>query len=68
MPPLADRGMITNIVSWILLVVAIATLIARFAMKLSMSKQSRRLGLDDLFIMLAAVSNLVVSLACIVAD
>jgi hypothetical protein len=32
------------------------TLVARFAMKLSMKTKRRRLGLDDLFIGLATVS------------
>jgi hypothetical protein len=45
-----------NIVSWMLLAVAVCALVARFAMKLSMKTRRRRLGLDDLFIGLAAVS------------
>jgi ABC-type amino acid transport system permease subunit len=55
--PMADRGTIMNIVSWILLAIVVCTLIARFAMKLSMKTRKRRLGLDDLFIGLAAVSE-----------
>lgn len=46
-----------NIVSWMLLAVVVCTLIARFAMKLSVTTRRRRLGLDDLFIALAAVSR-----------
>jgi hypothetical protein len=40
-----------------LLAVAVCTLVARFAMKLSVKTRQRRLGLDDLFIGLAAVSE-----------
>jgi hypothetical protein len=54
--PIADRGTVMNIVSWMLLAVAVCALVARFAMKLSMKTRRRRLGLDDLFIGLAAVS------------
>jgi hypothetical protein len=54
--PIADRVSVMNIVSWMLLAVAVCTLIARFALKLSMKTKRRRLGLDDLFIGLAAVS------------
>jgi hypothetical protein len=53
--PIAGRGTVMNAVSWILLATAVCTLVARFAMKLSM-KTRRKLGLDDLFIGLAAVS------------
>lgn len=55
--PMTDRGTMLNIVSWMLLAVVVCTLIARFAMKLSMKTRRRRLGLDDLFIALAAVSH-----------
>lgn len=54
--PMADRGTILNIVSWMLLAIVVCTLVARFAMKLSMKTAKRRFGLDDLFIGLAAVS------------
>jgi hypothetical protein len=54
--PIGDKGTILNIVSWILLAVVGCTLVARFAMKLSMKTKRRRLGLDDLFIGLATVS------------
>lgn len=53
--PMTDRGTMLNIVSWMLLAVVVCTLIARFAMKLSMKTRRRRLGLDDLFIALAAL-------------
>jgi hypothetical protein len=55
--PIADRGTVMNIISWMLLAVAVCTLVARFAMKLSMKTRRRKLGLDDLFIGLAAVSG-----------
>jgi hypothetical protein len=55
--PIADRGTVMNIISWMLLAVAVCTLVARFAMKLSVKTRQRRLGLDDLFIGLAAVSE-----------
>jgi hypothetical protein len=54
---MANRGTIMNIVSWMLLAIVVCTLIARFAMKLSMKTRKRKLGLDDLFIGLAAVSE-----------
>ena len=54
---MANRSTVMNIVSWMLLAIVICTLIARFAMKLSMKNRKRRLGLDDLFIGLAAVSE-----------
>ena len=54
--PMANRGTVLNIVSWMLLAIVVCTLIARFAMKLSIPSRRRRLGLDDLFIALAAVS------------
>jgi hypothetical protein len=63
--PMADRGTIMNIVSWILLAIVVCTLIARFAMKLSMKTRKRRLGLDDIFIGLAAVSGQVPGTASI---
>jgi hypothetical protein len=53
--PIATRGIVMNIISWILLAVVVCTLVARFAMKLSMKTRRRKLGLDDLFIGLAAV-------------
>lgn len=52
---MTDRGTMLNIVSWMLLAVVVCTLIARFAMKLSMKTKRRRLGLDDFFIALAAL-------------
>jgi hypothetical protein len=55
--PMAGRGTVMNIVSWMLLAVAVCTLVARFAMKLSMKTRRRKFGLDDLFIGLAAVSR-----------
>jgi hypothetical protein len=55
--PIADRGMIINIVSWILLAIAVCALVARFAMKLAMKSSQNNLGLDDIFVSLAAVSG-----------
>jgi len=54
--PMGDHGTVLNIISWILLVVSMCTLVARFCMKLSIKDKSRRFGWDDLFIALAAVS------------
>lgn len=51
------RGTIMNVVSWLLLAIVICTLIARFAVKLSMKTKRRRLGLDDVFIGLSAVNS-----------
>lgn len=55
--PMGDHGTVLNVISWILLVVAMCTLVARFCMKLSIKDKSRRFGSDDLFIALAAVSS-----------
>jgi hypothetical protein len=55
--PMATRGTVMNVISWMLLAVVVCTLVARFAMKLSMKTQRRKLGLDDLFIGLAAVGS-----------
>jgi hypothetical protein len=55
--PMANRGTVMNVVSWMLLAIVVCTLIARFAMKLSMKTQRRKLGLDDIFIGLAVVSG-----------
>jgi hypothetical protein len=54
---MGSRGNVINIVSWMLLAVVVCTLVARFAMKVSMKTKWRRFGLDDLFIALAAVSR-----------
>lgn len=54
---MGDHGTVINVVSWILLVTALGTLIARFAMKLSIKNKANRFGLDDIFILLAAVSS-----------
>ncbi|KAF9728882.1 hypothetical protein PMIN06_002424 [Paraphaeosphaeria minitans] len=51
--PIGDRGTIINIVSWLLTVVAICVLAARFTMRLSIKDKTRRFGLHDLFIVLA---------------
>lgn len=53
---MADRGMILSVVSWILLVAMICILITRLAMKFAMSRKGHRFGMDDVFIVLAAVS------------
>ncbi|KAH3914062.1 hypothetical protein HBI56_053860 [Parastagonospora nodorum] len=52
---MGSRGNVINIVSWMLLAVVVCTLVARFAMKVSMKTKRRRFGLDDLFIALAAL-------------
>lgn len=54
--PIGDRGIIVSAVSWVMLVATILTLLARLAMKLAVSKKKKKFGLDDLFIVLAAVS------------
>lgn len=54
--PIGDRGTVINIVSWLLAVVAICVLTARFAMRLSIKDKTRRFALHDLFIFLAFVS------------
>ncbi|KAF2439639.1 hypothetical protein P171DRAFT_436271 [Karstenula rhodostoma CBS 690.94] len=51
--PMGDRGTVVNIVSWLLTVVAICLLTARFTMRLSIKDKTRRFGLHDLFIVLA---------------
>ncbi|KAF2825458.1 hypothetical protein CC86DRAFT_43418 [Ophiobolus disseminans] len=56
--PVFARGTILNIVSWLLLAIVICTLIARFAVKLSMRTSRRRLGLDDVFISLSALFSI----------
>lgn len=53
-----DRGTIVNIVSWLLAVVVICILTARFTMRFMIKDITRRLGLDDLFIFMAFVSGL----------
>jgi hypothetical protein len=54
--PMGDHGTVLNVISWILLVISMCTLVARFCMKLSIKDKSRRFGYDDVFIALAAVS------------
>ena len=56
--PMGDHGTVLNVISWILLVISMCTLVARFCMKLSIKDKSRRFGSDDLFIALAAVGLL----------
>jgi hypothetical protein len=56
--PMGDHGTILNVISWILLVISMCTLVARFCMKLSIKDRSRRFGSDDVFIVLATVSLL----------
>lgn len=57
--PMADRGMIVSVVSWLFLVAMVFTLLTRLAMKWAKSTKKRSLlGLDDVFIVLAAVSLL----------
>lgn len=53
--PIADRGTVISIVSWILLAIVVCILIARYAVKLSLKTRGRKLGLDDLFIALSAL-------------
>jgi hypothetical protein len=54
--PMGDHGTVLNVISWLLLVISMCTLVARFCMKLSIKDKSRRFGTDDLFIAFAAVS------------
>lgn len=56
---MGDHGTVINIVSWLLTVVAICVLTARFTMRLSIKDKTRRFGLDDVFIFLAFVGSLV---------
>ncbi|KAF2260658.1 hypothetical protein CC78DRAFT_584562 [Lojkania enalia] len=56
--PIGDRGMIVSVVSWILLVVMVFILTTRFAMKFAMGQKGRRFGLDDIFILLAALASI----------
>jgi hypothetical protein len=56
--PMGDRGMIVGVVSWILVVVMVFTLLTRLAMKFAVAKRGRKFGLDDVFIVLAAVGFL----------
>ncbi|KAF2279114.1 uncharacterized protein EI97DRAFT_440579 [Westerdykella ornata] len=53
--PMGDRGMIVSVVSWILVVAMVFTLITRLTMKFVVIKKGRRFGLDDVFIVLAAL-------------
>jgi len=53
--PMFARGTVMNVISWMLLAIVICTLIARFAVKLSMKTRQRRFGLDDVFIGFSAV-------------
>ncbi|KAF2192857.1 hypothetical protein K469DRAFT_729949 [Zopfia rhizophila CBS 207.26] len=53
--PIADRGMIVGVTSWVLLVATIFTVLTRLAMKLAVSKTRYKFGLDDVFIILATL-------------
>ncbi|KAF2009667.1 hypothetical protein BU24DRAFT_80507 [Aaosphaeria arxii CBS 175.79] len=53
--PMEDRGVIVNVVSWILLVAMVFVLFTRFAMKLACSPKGRRFGTDDILIGFAAL-------------
>jgi len=53
--PMADRGMAVCVVSWILVVAMVFTLITRLSMKFAVIKRGAKFGLDDIFIVLAAV-------------
>ena len=55
--PMGDKGTVINIVSWLLTVVSICVIAARFAMRLMIKDKTRRFGFDDLFIFLAFVST-----------
>ncbi|KAJ4299288.1 hypothetical protein N0V90_004532 [Kalmusia sp. IMI 367209] len=61
--PMGDRGTVINIVSWLLTVVAICVLTARFTMRLSIKDKARRFGLDDLFISLAFLFSIAQTIA-----
>lgn len=55
---MGDRGMIVGVVSWILLVAMIFTLLTRLAMKFAVTKRGPKFGMDDLFIVLAALFSI----------
>lgn len=55
--PIAERGMVVCVVSWILVVAMVFTLITRLSMKFAVIKKGRKFGLDDVFIVLAAVGR-----------
>jgi hypothetical protein len=55
--PIADRGMIISVVSWILFVIMTCILLTRFALKLALSKKGAVFGWDDTFIVAAAVRS-----------
>lgn len=52
-----DAGTVINVVSWLLALVSICLLTARFTMRLLIKDKTRRFGLDDLFIIVAFVSG-----------
>ncbi|KAF2472368.1 uncharacterized protein BDR25DRAFT_312921 [Lindgomyces ingoldianus] len=56
--PIGDRGIIVSSVSWVMLVATIFTLLTRLAMKLALSKKEHKFGLDDVFIILAALFSI----------
>ncbi|KAF2117251.1 hypothetical protein BDV96DRAFT_22157 [Lophiotrema nucula] len=55
---IGQPGLIICIVSWILLVILICVLIARFSMKMAMGKKGKRFSLDDAFIILATLFSI----------
>jgi hypothetical protein len=63
--PIGDRGNVVNIVSWLLLVVSMCTLVARFCVKQAIKDRSKRYGLDDVLIVFAAVSSVNLVLICL---
>jgi hypothetical protein len=53
--PMAHRGMVVCVTSWVLTVVMLITFFTRLSMKFTVIKKGRKFGVDDLFIVLAAV-------------
>lgn len=61
---MASPGTVINVVSWLLQVLSMCSLVARFCMKLSIKDRAKRFGLDDVFIICAAASLSVVFHMC----
>jgi len=60
--PIGDRGLIVSVVTWVLLVAMVCSLLVRLGLKFAVCGRNknrgthvRRVGLDDVFIVLAAV-------------
>ncbi|KAF2654813.1 hypothetical protein K491DRAFT_716808 [Lophiostoma macrostomum CBS 122681] len=57
-PPIADKGMIVSVVSWIMFIIMLCVLLTRMALKLALSKKGAVFGCDDTFIVAAALFSL----------